>query len=106
VTAYAQAGTDVTVTAFRAVRAAAIGALVLSVALVALSVVRPELVSPQPGTFSIGTAIVVAGYFLFPILVVIAGALLLLALMLFIGAAIERRRADPLIDDLGGPSPL
>ena len=83
-----------TVTAFRAVLTGAIGALVLSVSLVALSVVRPELVSPQPGTFGIGMAIVVAGYFLFPMLILIAGGLLLLAMMLLIGASIERRRAD------------
>lgn len=39
-------------------------------------------------------AMVVAGYFLFPILMLIAGGLLLLALMLLVGAAIEQRRAD------------
>jgi uncharacterized membrane protein len=48
--------------------------------------------SPEAGTFTSWTAVIVAGYFLFPVLGVIAGGLLLISLLLMIGAAIERRR--------------
>jgi hypothetical protein len=48
--------------------------------------------SSEAGTFTIWTAVIVAGYFLFPVLGVIAGGLLLISLLLMIGAAIERRR--------------
>lgn len=53
----------------------------------------PNLATGQPDTFTVGTAILVAGYLLFPVLALLAAASLLIALMLLGGAAVERRRA-------------
>jgi hypothetical protein len=58
-----------------------------------LYVLAAQIVAVEPGRFSLGTAILVAGYLLFPVLALLAAGLLLIALMLFAGAAIERRRA-------------
>lgn len=61
----------------------------------ALYVVRPTptLEPRQSDTFTLGTAILVAGYLMFPVLALLAAGLLLIALMLLAGAAAERRRA-------------
>jgi hypothetical protein len=53
----------------------------------------PTIGPGQSDTFTVGTAILVAGYLLFPVLALLAAGLLLIALMLLAGAAIERRRA-------------
>lgn len=49
-------------------------------------------IAVQPSRFSLGTAILVAGYVLLPILAILAAGLLLISAMLLAGAAIERRR--------------
>ena len=59
-----------------------------------LYVLAMLVVAVEPGRFSLGTAILVAGYFLFPVLALLAAGLLLIALMLFVGALVERRRAS------------
>jgi hypothetical protein len=56
---------------------------------------RSDFGTGQADKFTIGTAIVVAGYLVFPVLVLLGPALLLIALMLFVASAIERRRAGP-----------
>jgi hypothetical protein len=56
-------------------------------------VLATEVVAVEPGRFGLGTAILVAGYLLLPVLALLAVGLLLIALMLFAGAAAERRRA-------------
>lgn len=49
-------------------------------------------VSPaQPGRWDLAMAVVVAGYLVFPIAGLIAGGLLVVALLMLAGAAIERR---------------
>ncbi len=80
--------------ASRALFVVAITSAVVSGTIVLLFVVRPALGSPQPGVFTIREAIVVAGYFLFPVLMLVAGALMLIAVILLLGAAVERRRSD------------
>ena len=79
-----------------------LAAVIVAVSLAVLYPAGPAAPDPGPGqrdNFTIGTAIVVVGYLWFPILVLLGPALLLLALMLFVGAAIERRRAGPAADD-------
>jgi len=49
------------------------------------------LANVEPGTFTVGTAVLVAAYLLFPVLLILAGGLGVIALLLLIGAAIERR---------------
>jgi hypothetical protein len=68
--------------------------VIVAVVVTALYAVRPAptLAHEQSDTFTVGTAILVAGYFVFPVLALVAAALLLIALMLLAGAAIERRR--------------
>jgi len=56
-------------------------------------VLAAQVLAVEPGRFSLGTAILIAGYLLFPVLALLAAGLLLIALMLFVGAAVERRRA-------------
>ena len=46
------------------------------------------------GTFSTGIAILVVGYLLWPVLALLAGGLLLIALLLAIASATERRRGN------------
>ncbi len=46
----------------------------------------------RPGEFGSGMAIVVLGYVLYPVLVLLAAGLLVVALMMLVGASIERRR--------------
>jgi hypothetical protein len=58
-----------------------------------LYVLATQVLAVEPGRFSLGTAILVAGYLLFPVLALLAAGLLLIALMLLAGAAAERRRA-------------
>jgi hypothetical protein len=84
-----------------------LGGVVVAAVIVALSLAvlyaagpgASDLGTGQRDKFTIGTAIVVVGYLWFPILVLLGPALLLIALMLFVGAAIERRRAGPAADD-------
>jgi FtsH-binding integral membrane protein len=52
----------------------------------------PDLASGPQETFTVWTAILVLGYLLFPVLVAIGPALLVIALLLLAGVAIERRR--------------
>ena len=47
--------------------------------------------SAERDTFTVGTAVLVAAYLLFPVFLVLAGGLGLIALLLIVGAAIERR---------------
>jgi len=49
------------------------------------------LANVEPGTFTVGTAVLVAAYLLFPVLLILAGGPGVIALLLLIGAAIERR---------------
>ncbi len=72
-----------------------VAAVVVAVAVTVLYAVRPTptLRPGQPDAFTLGTAILVAGYLLFPVLALLAAALLLIALMLLAGPAAERRRA-------------
>jgi hypothetical protein len=46
----------------------------------------------RPGEFNTGMAIVILGYVLYPLLALLAVGLLVVAFMIFVGAAIERRR--------------
>jgi uncharacterized membrane protein len=66
--------------------------VIVAVVVTALYAVRPTptLGPGHSDTFTLSTAILVAGYFLFPVLAFVAAALLLIALMLLAGAAIER----------------
>jgi hypothetical protein len=85
----------------------ALGGVVVAAVIVALSLAvlyaagpaTSDLGTGQTDKFTIGTAIVVVGYLSFPILVLLGPALLLIAMMLLVGAAIERRRAGPAADD-------
>jgi len=85
----------------------ALGGVVVAAVIVALSLAALYAAGPaasdlgtgQTDKFTVGTAIVVVGYLWFPILVLLGPALLLIALMLFVGAAVERRRAGPAADD-------
>lgn len=45
-----------------------------------------------PGEFSTGMAIVILGYLLYPVVALLAVGLLVVALMMLVGASIERRR--------------
>jgi len=77
-------------------------AVIVTLALAVLYVAGPApsgVGAGQPDKLTIGTAIAVVGYLSFPILVLLGPALLLIALMLLVGAAIERRRAGPAADD-------
>ena len=69
--------------------------VIVAVVVIALYAVRPTpTIGPeQSDTFTLGTAILVAGYFLFPVFALAAAGLLLIALMLLAGAATERRRS-------------
>ena len=58
-----------------------------------LCVLAMLVVAVEPGRFRLGMAILVAGYFLFPILALLAAGLLVIALMLLAGALVERRSA-------------
>jgi len=44
------------------------------------------------GEFTVGTAILIAGYVLYPVLTFVAVALLVIALMLLVAGVMERRR--------------
>lgn len=72
-----------------------IAALLALLGAVLLYVVRRTASSPATGQrdpFTLGTAIVVAGYLAFPALMLLGSGLLLIALMLLAAHAIERRR--------------
>ena len=82
----------------RHICAIASAALIAALVAVFLYVVRPSASSPatdQPGPFTLGTAIVVAGYVAFPALLLRGLGMLLVALVLLAAHAIERRRAGP-----------
>lgn len=51
----------------------------------------PGLADGQPDAFTVGTAILVVGYVLFPVLALLAAALLLVALLLLVGHLRESR---------------
>jgi hypothetical protein len=55
----------------------------------------PILASGQPDTFTVGTAIVIVGYFLFPVLALLAAGLPVIALLLVVAQVIESRRGRP-----------
>ena len=85
-----------------ALGAVVVAAVVVALTLAVLYVVGPapsDLGSGQPDKFTIGTAIVIVGYLTYPVLMLLGPALLLIALMLVVGSAIERRRAGPAADD-------
>ena len=44
-------------------------------------------------TFTVGTAILIVGYLFYPMLALVASALLVIALMLLVARVVERRRA-------------
>ena len=46
-------------------------------------------------SFTVGTAILVAGYLIFPVLGLLAAGFLLIALLLFLAHLVERRRLRP-----------
>ena len=46
-------------------------------------------------SFTVGTAILVAGYIMFPVLAILAGGLLLIAVLLFVAHLQERRASGP-----------
>lgn len=72
-----------------------VAALFALLGAVLLYMVRPTASNPatgQPDPFTLSTAIVVAGYLAFPALMLLGSGLLLIALMLLAGHAIERRR--------------
>jgi hypothetical protein len=70
-------------------------AVIVAVGVGILYAVRPTPdLAGQPDKFTIGTAVIVVGYLLFPILAVLAPALLLISLLLLIATAMERRRAS------------
>ena len=46
-------------------------------------------------SFTVGTAILVAGYLMFPVLVILAAGLLLIVLLLFLAHLQERHRLRP-----------
>jgi len=75
----------------------------VSVALIYLSW---PVASGVPGvssdTFTVGTAILILGYLFYPVLALIAGTLLVIALMLLIARVVECRRAQ--INGSGKPS--
>lgn len=60
----------------------------------------PILASGQPDPFTVGTAILVVGYFLFPVLALLAAALPLVALLLVGAHLIESRRAGGIPESL------
>jgi ABC-type Na+ efflux pump permease subunit len=70
-------------------------AVIVAVGVGLLYVGRPTPdLDGQPDNFTIGTAILVVGYFLFPILALVASGLLFIALLLLIASGFERRRAN------------
>jgi hypothetical protein len=71
-------------------------AVILAVGVGILYAVRPTPdLGGQPDKFTIGTAVIVVGYLLFPILAVLVPVLLLISLLLLIANAVERRRPSP-----------
>ena len=82
----------------RHICAIASGALIVALVAVFLYVARPSASSPatgQPDPFTLGSAIVVAGYVAFPALLLVGLGMPLVALVLLAAHAIERRRAGP-----------
>ncbi len=73
-------------------RVAAIAGLVVVLSAVVIYGLQSPATNGEGNQFTVGTAILVVGYLLFPLLAVLAGGLLLISLMLVAGHAIERRR--------------
>ena len=73
-------------------RVAAIAALVVVLGAVVIYGLQSPAPNGEGNQFTLGTAILVVGYLLFPLLAVLAVGLLLTSLMLIAGHAIERRR--------------
>lgn len=67
------------------------GAAVLAIAGIAAFV---RVASSEPGTFTLGTAVLVAAYLAFPVLLLFAAGLGVIAVLLLAGAAIQRRAAE------------
>lgn len=71
-------------------------AIAIACGMVLLSALRHAAdLGARPDAFELGTAILVAGYLLFPALAFVAAGMLAAALMLLAAAVIERRRARP-----------
>ena len=81
---------------------AVIAAAVVAVGVALLYATRPPpiLASGQPDPFTVGTAILLVGYFLFPVLALLAAALPLVALLLVGAHLIESRRAGGIPESL------
>ena len=71
---------------------AAIAAFVVVPGAVVIYSFQSPATTGDGNQFTVGTAILVVGYLLFPLLAVLAAGLLLISLMLIAGEAIERRR--------------
>jgi hypothetical protein len=69
-----------------------VAAVALGVALVYAMRPPPVVASGQSDPFTVWTATLVVAYFLFPVLALLAGGLLLVALLLFVAHLIESRR--------------
>ena len=68
--------------------------LVLLVAGVAASVITALLLGGSPSaTFTYANAVLVLGYLLYPVLMLVGPTLLVVALLIMLGTAIERRRS-------------
>jgi hypothetical protein len=74
------------------VRAVGISTLIVILGAFVIYMLRPVAITGQPDGFTVGTAVLVVGYLLFPLLAVLALSLLVITLMLLAGAAVERRR--------------
>ena len=82
-------------------------AIVVALGVVLLYAIRPPsiLASGQPDPFTVGTAILLVGYFLFPVLGLLAAVLLLVALLLVAVHLVESRRARGIVGNPAGNDP-
>ena len=62
---------------------------------IAVYVWLPAPLAQTESSFTVGTAILVAGYLMFPVLAILAAGLLLIALLLFVAHLQEGRRLRP-----------
>jgi len=78
--------------------------IVFALGVVLLYAMRPPsiLASGQPDPFTVGTAILLVGYFLFPVLGLLAAVLLLVALLLVAAHLVESRRARGIVGNPAG----
>lgn len=91
----------------------ALRGLTIAVALVAAGVVLayvmrppPVLASGQPDSFTVGTAILLVGYFLLPVLALLVALLLAVALPLFVAHFSESRRSPSDGEPVAGSPPV